>query len=255
MPRLAIKKLGPKRIILSAARHVLREIQAELGADAHIDASRMHLNQVLAGPPSAAEVDALALSLMQEAGIVRLRRDSVRAIEVLVSLSPGEQCDDLAFFTDSVQWARDYFEGAPVLSAVVHRDEATPHCHVLILPLVRGRMNGSDLVGGPSRLVDMQSSFHAVVCAKYGFARKKTPRRIGAAVKRRCASDAMTRLLSNPAAIRIPDVKTALKSLIEANPVELLEALGLPLPEPTRKQKTFVEIMTQPCRPEKGART
>src|SRR5207245_6185490 len=58
--------------------------------------------------------------------------------------------------SDSLAWIEVYF-AVPVLSAVVHVDEAAPHMHVLLLPLLNGRMQGSDLVGSRSRLRAMQS--------------------------------------------------------------------------------------------------
>ncbi len=65
----------------SAARHNLREIQAELGAREHIDAGRSALNVVLAGEASAAGVSKYAKQLMADAGVIKLRKDCVRAVE------------------------------------------------------------------------------------------------------------------------------------------------------------------------------
>ena len=50
--------------LLQAARHNLRDIQKEIGANSRIDASRICLNEVMAGADNPAGVAAQALSLM-----------------------------------------------------------------------------------------------------------------------------------------------------------------------------------------------
>jgi phage tail sheath protein FI len=66
----AIKSIGMStcggrkpQMLIDAARHNLREIQAEQGASSHIDASRIKDNVVLFGPPTAKEVQANAEAL------------------------------------------------------------------------------------------------------------------------------------------------------------------------------------------------
>ncbi len=123
---LNVKKLKGLGKVLVAARHNLREIQAERGADASIDASKSRLNVILAGPYEALKVAALG----DEAVTGKLRRDAVRAIELLIGLPSSNAIDPVRFFTESLAWVREFFL-APVLSAVIHMDEAELHCHVL----------------------------------------------------------------------------------------------------------------------------
>jgi hypothetical protein len=155
---LRIKKLTGKAIIEVAARHNHREILAELGAspDGHIDPTRVELNCVLRGHSTAAAVASEAQSLMDAAGVKSLRKDAVRGLEIVFSLPLDSGIDHDRFFNDSVQWAGQYF-AAPVISAIVHNDESAPHCHVLLLPLVDGRMIGSELVGGRAKLQALQA--------------------------------------------------------------------------------------------------
>ena len=56
---LRVKKLKGGGIVLAAARHTLREIQAELGAGGTIDPTRMGMNVVMHGPGDAADVRVL----------------------------------------------------------------------------------------------------------------------------------------------------------------------------------------------------
>lgn len=137
-PFVAVKKLSGQNVVRVAAKHNLREIQAEVGAGEHIEPTRMHLNQVVVGPSVAANVVADGERLMEEAGVGKLRRDAVRAIEIVISLPLVNTVDQSVFFSDALNWVRDYYN-VPILSAVIHLDESAPHCHVLLLPLIGGR--------------------------------------------------------------------------------------------------------------------
>ncbi|MEJ7805515.1 MAG: plasmid recombination protein [Telluria sp.] len=176
---LAIKRMYGPGIILVAAKHNLREIAAEIGADSHIDAARIRDNFNLRGPNTAAGVAQLAKSLLDAAGVVDFRRTAVRALELLFTLPAGSTINPREYFERATCWAEQHF-GVPVLSSLVHLDEGAPHCHVLMLPLVNGKMNGSDLHGGKAKLWAMQTAFHEEVSAQYGFTRQAPQKRLSA---------------------------------------------------------------------------
>ncbi|MBI3284498.1 MAG: plasmid recombination protein [Burkholderiales bacterium] len=246
---LRIKKLTGKEIIQAAAKHNLREIAAEIGvsADSHIDPQRVGLNVALRGSATAADVAKTAQALMDNAGVKFLRKDAVRALEIIFSLPPETTIATEPFFTDAVQWAERYFS-IPIISAVIHHDEAAPHCHVLLLPLVDGRMLGSDLVGGKAKLKAMQDDFHEQVGTRYGLTRQAPHKRASAALRRQAIELAFNTL----------DANSGLQSkinrvLVEAhlnNPEPLLLALGLAMPK-QKVRETFAGIMTRPTKPEK----
>ncbi|NDP47874.1 MAG: hypothetical protein GZ085_05670 [Sulfuriferula multivorans] len=247
---LCVKKLKGRDIVRVAAKHNLRELQAELGAGSHIDHTRIGLNQVMAGPDKAADVAAYADGLMRDAGVGNMRRDAVRGIEIIVSLPASSTIDRTAFFTDSLAWAQRFF-AVPVLSAVIHLDEAAPHCHVLLLPLVDGRMVGSDLVGNKTRLQAMQASYFEQVGRRYGLTRPKARKRFNQAVRDKAASIAVSAIQSSPELLDRHGVESALLVLVRHDPEPLLAALGLSMPLPAKSSKSFVGIMTKPCKPEK----
>lgn len=147
----------------------------------------------------------------------------------------------------------DFFK-VTVLSAVIHLDESAPHCHVLLLPLVDGRMTGSDLVGNRTRLQAIQASFYELVGQRHGLTRPKAPRRLNSATRHKCASMAFTAIVDNPDLLLRPDVEKALLETFGRNPEPLFAALGMTLPTSTKPVKSFVEIMTKPCALEKRAK-
>lgn len=247
---LALKKLTGKGIIRVASKHNLREIQAETGAGEHIDPTRTPLNELLAGAATAAEVTASAERLMHDARVGKLRRDAVQCIEIVVSLHTASTIDPSAFFMDALAWVRNYFP-VPILSAIVHRDELAPHCHLLLLPLVGGRMVGSDLVGDRKRLQDMQMSFYEQVGRAYGLRRPKARQRMNAETRAKCASIVHTVIVDNPDLLLKPRVQKVLLEVFGRNAEPLLAVLGLSVPRETKPTKSLTAIMTTPCVPEK----
>jgi hypothetical protein len=247
---LRIKKLTGKAIIELAARHNHREILAELGTASgqHINPQRVKLNRVLRGHGTAAGVASHAKTLMDTAGIKATRKDAVRALEIIFSLPAHSSIDHDRFFNESVQWAEQHF-AVPVISAIVHNDEAAPHCHVLLLPLVDGRMVGSDLMGGRTKLLAMQADFQAQVGQRHGLARQVTQKRASAATRKQAIERAFDVLEAN-SGLSAP-VLLALLAPHASDPAPLLLALGLAMPAPTAIKGGFVKMMTKPCKPEK----
>ncbi|SCY13712.1 plasmid recombination protein [Nitrosospira sp. Nsp13] len=248
-PFLVLKKLRGNNVLRIAAKHNLRELQAEIGADDHINPSRTGMNQILAGAGTASDVAAAAEHLMHDAGVGKLRRDAIRALEIVVSLPPAAVIDLPAFFSEVLNWVRDFFN-VPILSAVLHLDEAAPHCHILLLPLVNGHMVGSDLVGYRNRLREIQTSFYQQVGQPYGLSRPKSPQRLNSALRHKCASIVYTAIVDNPDLLLKPEVEVAVLEAFGRNAESLFVALGLTMPTQIKLIKSFVDIMTAPCPPE-----
>ena len=246
---LSIQKLKSSGIIQLAARHNLREIQAEYGinSDGRINHKRVALNIVLRGADTALGVAGEAQRLMTAAGLKPLRKDAVMGLEVLASLPPNSNIDEPDFFNDFVSWAEAYFK-APILSAIIHNDEEAPHCHILLLPLVDGRMVGSDLMGGRAQLKAMQADFYLKVGQRHGLASPTRQKRPSAAVCREAIEIAFNILEAN-SELQEHVIRALLKPHCN-DPTQLFKDMGWKLPK-SKPKKSFVEIMTKPCRPEK----
>ncbi len=238
---LRIKKLKGGGIIKTAARHNKREIQAEMGATGSIDPTRSRLNYSLAGPAAAGDVGQLAKDLMTAAGVTKLRKDAVMGLEFVFSLPPGHTIDDRAYFSDCATWAERYFGGV-VLAVDVHHDEAAPHCHVLMLPLLDGRMAGSDMLGGKQMLMAMHKQFHLDVAGKYGLS--KAPARLTGASKQAAAKVVIQRLREAGDTALQSKVWATLRDVIESDPAPFLMALGIELKAPSKKVKPFANYVT-----------
>jgi hypothetical protein len=166
--------------LLQAARHNLRDIQKELGANSHIDATRIGLNEVIAGPGTPTGVAALALELMAGAGVDvgKLRKDHTQAHELLFTLPADSTVNTQDYFKHCHAWAVDQFGRDNILSAVIHRDESAPHMHILIVPIQAGRYVGTSLIDR-AKLAKLRAGFAADVAPAFGL--RVTPPLMGAA--------------------------------------------------------------------------
>ena len=103
----------------------------------------------------------------------RVRKDSVRVVEALVTASPE-------FFKDKTNreirayfaYALKFLEGRQCpdtfLSAVVHMDEKTPHLHLCFVPLTAdGRLSAKEIIGNRKNLVKWQDEFWQHMVKQY----------------------------------------------------------------------------------------
>lgn len=239
-----MKKLRGATRVLVASRHNKRTTQAEVGASAHIDPLQTPSNFLLHGPPSPEGVAELARTLMTNAGVKILKKNAVTGLELVFSLpaswaEPVEQ-----FFRDCLGWAAENFGGLDnVLSADVHLDEAAPHMHILILPLMSGRMNGSSLFGHRQRLLALQDGFHTAIGARYGLARGAG--RLAGLTKEKTAQKVIQRLRGVGDAALSSCLWAELREAIESDPSPFAAALGIQpdAPEP-KPMRTMAAIFT-----------
>ncbi len=222
---LRIKKLKGSNIISIAARHNLREIQAERGSDGHIDPSRTSQNVILRGAGSAAAISAQAVSMMELAKVKR-RKNEVLGLEIIFSLKHSSGIAEQNFFTDAIAWAEGFFE-IPILSAVIHHDEAAPHCHVIMLPLFDGRMIGSGLMGNRQRLKALQADFHLKVAQRYGLKIGTPARRPSAAARAKAAESVINAMRKVLNGFDEPTFWDAMRDTITETPSALMAWFGI----------------------------
>ena len=213
--------------LLTAARHNLREIQAEMGSVGRIDPGRSATNAILAGPADAAQVQAKAASLLAAAGLnpAAMRRDHVQALEFVFSLPPSSGGDHAAYFARCLAWLMEALP-LPVLSAVSHADEHAPHLHILLLPLADGVYAGGKPVERP-KLLRLRESFFNVVAGPAGLQRES------AKLRGQAKRWAVTAVMARCEAMGLPAANgplwPVLMSAIERDPTAAVRALGIEL--------------------------
>ena len=110
--------------------------------------------------------------IIQEAGC-RVRKDSVTAVEVLITASPeffeGKKPRDVKeFFDHALNFMKAKQDAATYISAVVHVDEKTPHMHLVFVPLTPdNRLSAKIIIGNRKKLTQWQDEFWSYMVKKY----------------------------------------------------------------------------------------
>ena len=135
-----------------------------------IDKSRSHLNFHLITPQR--KYRAEAEKQIVEAGC-RVRSDSVRVVEALVTASPEffkgkKKIEVKAYFQEALDFIREHQDPKTIISAVVHMDEKTPHMHLSFVPLTEdGQLSAKEIVGNKKKLTQWQDRFWEHMIKKY----------------------------------------------------------------------------------------
>ena len=135
-----------------------------------VDTSRSSRNFHLVTPQRSYRAE--AEKQIAEAGC-RIRSDSVRVVEALVTASPeffkGKKCAEVKeYFTYALEFIRAHQNEKTIISAVVHMDEKTPHMHLCFVPLTEdGRLSAKDIVGNKKKLTWWQDEFWKHMVKKY----------------------------------------------------------------------------------------
>jgi hypothetical protein len=231
--------------LLVATRHNLRDKQAEQGASDNIDLNRSHLNVTLHGPstPHAIVERANELKIKYAVPKSKLRKDHVQALEFVISVRDGSDIDVMAYFNASLRWLIKVFGAEMLLSAVVHLDEAEPHMHGLVLPILNGEYRGSSLIDKPS-LQRLTRLFAEEVGKPFGLS-FQPKRRLHAAQRTAAFNLVIDHLQSNADPVLRSLVWPPVLEHIKREPQNFLQTLNLEVPNVARKtHKSFTEIMT-----------
>ena len=137
------------------------------------DTRRTPDNTVLVGGDNSQAV----LDAWKDRAPEKIRSNAVHGLEYFVGGSPealkamSRQEQD-AYFADALDWLKARHGPENVLSAVIHRDETTPHMTVMTIPLdERGKLNARAIVGSREQLSAMQTDFAERVGKVHGLER------------------------------------------------------------------------------------
>ena len=135
-----------------------------------IDTSRSRYNFHLVQPQGKYREEA---DRMITASNCRVRKDSVRVVEALVTASPeffkGKTRSEIkAYFEYALKFLESKQNPDTFLSAVVHMDEKTPHLHLCFVPLTTdGRLSAKEIIGNRKKLIRWQDDFWQHMVSRY----------------------------------------------------------------------------------------
>lgn len=223
---LRIHKMKGHNIIKRACMHNLREIPAELRKE-NIDSSRTYLNQILYGPSNSSVAKIEYEQMLASANLLRtIRKDAVMGIEIVVSLPRTHNIDEDKLFGSSIDWCKKYF-GAPLLSGVIHRDEDHPHCHIIIVPIVNSRLQGSQLCGNRTKWRSMQENFYKTVGVFYGLTKPRPAVRYRSEYRALLATRVVDSIASNEGCLYRQALRRELIQVVANDPVDLAFIVGI----------------------------
>ena len=135
-----------------------------------IDTSRSRYNLHLVQPQGRYREEA---DRMIAAAHCRVRKDSVRVVEALVTASPEffknkTNREIKAYFEYALEFLKGKQNTQTFISAVVHMDEKTPHLHLCFVPLTAdGRLSAKEIIGNRKNLVKWQDEFWQHMVKQY----------------------------------------------------------------------------------------
>jgi hypothetical protein len=230
---------GHKKTLALAEKHNRRLIVQEIGGYGGIDGRRTLLNLELVSLNGSSYEEAV-LRVLRSLGL-DLSHYSYRkknrgyAVELVFSVTAGHHCDFNAMYADSLVWLRDFYPESHIIHAVVHHDEDTPDMHVILVPIVNGRLDANAVCGykGVSRKRNI--SLFEFLDKRYGLT---FPVYLKGAEKKAGATLAIKRYQRLPVA----EIKNILEQPIiqsfYARPEPYLYALGITYEEVLASMKT-----------------
>lgn len=113
-----------------------------------------------------------AINLFDQLLPKKTRKNAVLGLNFLVSTS--EEFRDAAAEEDFYTKAREYIgkNFGQIVGWAIHRDETSTHMQVVTIPLVNGKLNAKELIGGKRhRMREIQTDFYEKVGKEFGLVR------------------------------------------------------------------------------------
>lgn len=153
------KKLADMGSVAASMQHCYRERETH-----NADQERTPDNQHL-GAKSTDEAMGKLRALLPE----KRRKDAVLAVEYVMTASPewfakATPEQEKAFFQRSLQWLADKYGADRIVTASIHRDEATPHLSAFVVPLTQDkRLSAKEFIGSRDKMRADQTSYAGCV--------------------------------------------------------------------------------------------
>ncbi|EFI8498734.1 plasmid recombination enzyme [Escherichia coli] len=153
------KKLASMGSVAASLQHCYRERETH-NADQERTSSNQHL--VAKGTDE-------AMGKLRDLLPEKRRKDAVLAVEYVMTASPewfaqATPEQEKAFFQLSLQWLADKYGADRIVTASIHRDEATPHLSAFVVPLTQDkRLSAKEFIGSRDKMRADQSAYAACV--------------------------------------------------------------------------------------------
>jgi len=231
-----LKLHGRTNTLKVAEAHNLRRITAEFRTCNHIDEFETpnNIELISLGTKSLEEK---VLHEISKAGIDmstkhNKRHDKGYALEMVYSPTAGWDGDAELLFRECCQWQTNYYQGCPIVHAVIHYDEGTPHLHTVMVPIVENRLPASDVRGYKGATTERNRNLFNKVAHKYGFTSSES---LKGAIKKKAAQKVIDKCGQfSPEEFKVT-LWTPIKQAIEARPEPFMSKLDISLSDILKK--------------------
>ena len=151
------KKLATMGSVAASMQHCYRERETH-NADQERTPDNQHLG---------AKTTDEAMGKLRDMLPEKRRKDAVLAVEYVMTASPewfekATPEQEKALFQRSLQWLADKYGADRIITASIHRDEATPHLSVFVVPLTADkRLSAKEFIGDRKKMSADQTSYAA----------------------------------------------------------------------------------------------
>ena len=173
---LNIKKYPQGDIVKVALENERQEGYVRIGKET-IDTSRTKNNYHMIPPPEKGYAEFINQRIRQ-AGVRRKVKDDAIKMVSFVMTSDKDFFDSMplevkrAFFADCVNFVKKRYGEENIISAVVHKDETTPHLHINFVPITPdNRLSAKYYFDG--KLAELQTAVYEEVGKKWNLSRGK----------------------------------------------------------------------------------
>ena len=110
----------------------------------------------------------------------RVRKDSVKFVDTLVTVSPEfakeHEAEMTEYFNRAFEFLKERVGEESIISAVVHMDEKTPHLHLCFVPLTKDkRLSAKEILGNKKNMIRWQDDFYACMAERWPELERGTP--------------------------------------------------------------------------------
>ena len=224
-----LRLTGKTRTLRLAEAHNLRMMAASNSA---IDPRKSHLNTELVSLGSLSLEDKV-ISILTARGIAldsyRLKmKNRGYAVELLFTVTDGYICDFYSLYSDCIEWLKSYHPESVIAHAIIHFDEKTPHMHVVLVPIVEGKLQADKIRGYRNLNAQRSISLYDYLDPDYGLA---YPSFLYGASKKYCAERAISTYRSLPDAELRSKLDQCIVQAIHSRPEPFMHAMKILIKE------------------------
>ncbi len=223
-----LRLVGNSRTLHLAERHNTRSLYSNSGIVGDIDLCSTHKNLELISLGRMSLTEKVK-AILHDRGIdpsspALRRKNRGFAIEFIFSCTSGHKTNFDALYAEALEWLIRSLPECPVVHAVIHFDQGSPHMHVIVVPLKDGRLQADQVRGYKQVSKQRNHALYAFLKGDYGLDFPERLRGVRKVVGADLAIHTIHQLSADEIFSRI---RLELEAAIYARPEPFLSALGI----------------------------